>query len=40
MLRVLAEHMMHVMEGAVIFGVILFVLSTIRDLWLTTRTGK
>ncbi len=40
MLRVWAEHMMNVIEGAVVFGMIIFVLSAIRDLWLTARTDK
>lgn len=40
MLRVIAEHLMSVIEGAVIFGLLLFVLATIHDLWLAVQSEE
>lgn len=36
--RIFAEHLMIVVEGAAVFGILIFVLATFRDLWLSLRS--
>ncbi len=40
MLRMFAEHLVAVIEGAAVFGMVLFVLSTARDVWLSVRRDE
>lgn len=37
MWRMLAEHLGTIVEGAVLFGMTIYVASVARDLWLTLR---
>lgn len=38
MWRMLAEHLMTVVEGAAVFGMMIYVAAIGRDLWLTLRS--
>jgi len=40
MSRMLAEHLMSVVEGAVVFGLLLFVLAIVRDYCLSVRSDE
>lgn len=37
MWRMLAEHLVTIVEGAAVFGIMIYVMATARDLWLTLR---
>jgi hypothetical protein len=40
MSRMYAEHLMSVVEGATVFGMVVFVPAIVRDLWLSVRSGE
>jgi hypothetical protein len=40
MWTVIAEHLMSIIEGAMIFGLLLYVLTTIQGLWRGTQSDE